>query len=130
MAERDAKGRFVKGEYKGGPGRPPKATEAQYLEAIGRGVSVELFEQASAKMGKLAASGDVQAYNAIKAHLAGLPTQKLQISSLDASLLAEVLELMRTRNITPGDVFQAMIQQLSAESIPDEITEGGDDDDQ
>lgn len=126
MAGRNEKGQFVKGEYKGGPGRPKKATEAEYLEAMGRGVPIDVFERASAKMGKLAESGDVQAYNAIKAHLAGLPVQTLKISSQDAALLADVLEHFRRLKIEPSDVFNAMLAQL-AESAPAEVSDGGDD---
>lgn len=31
LPERDAKGRFLKGGYRGGPGRPPRKTEMSYL---------------------------------------------------------------------------------------------------
>lgn len=113
MSDRNEKGQFVKGN-KASPGRPKKATEAEYLEAMGRGVPIEVFEDASRKMGKLAAGGDVQAYNAIKSHLAGLPVQKLQLSSTDANLLAQVLELLKSRGLSASDVFGAMIAQLAA----------------
>lgn len=124
MADRNEKGQFVKGN-KASPGRPKKATEAEYLEAMGRGVPIDVFERASAKMGKLAETGDVQAYNAIKAHLAGLPVQTLKISTTDAALLAQVLDLMKARGISAGDVFGAMIAQLA--SVPAEVDEAEDD---
>lgn len=125
MSERNQKGQFMKGN-KASPGRPKRATEAQYLEAIGRGVPLELFEQASAKMGKLAAGGDVQAFNAIKAHLVGLPVQKLQLSSTDAALLAQVLELLKNKGIPASQVFEALIAQL-AESEPADVYEDSED---
>lgn len=124
MAERNEKGQFVKGEYKGGPGRPKKATEAEYLEAIGRGVPLDLFETASAKMGKLAAAGDVQAYNAIKAHLAGLPVQKLQLTTNEVSLLSELLDLMKSKGVKASEVFESMIALL-AESDVTEVEPDG-----
>lgn len=127
MSERNEKGQFLPGN-KASPGRPKKATEAEYLEAIGRGVPLELFQQASAKMGKLAAGGDVQAYNAIKAHLAGLPIQKLQLSSTDAALLVQVLELLKNKGIPASQVFEALIAQL-AESQQVDVYEGDENED-
>lgn len=113
MPERDSKGRFLKGHSLKSPGRPKKATEAEYLEAMGRGVPVDIFERASAKMGKMAVKGDVQAYNAIKAHLAGLPVQRLQLSSQDVALLAELLQRFDRLQIAPSEVFEAMIEELA-----------------
>lgn len=126
MADKDPKtGRFVKGN-KASPGRKPRPTEAAYIEKMYTVGDLETWGKATKKMLDLAVAGDVQAYRAIVPYYAGLPVQKLQISSQDAALLAEVLELMKSRGIAASDVFSAMISQL-AESAPVDVSEGGDD---
>ncbi|MBC7869527.1 MAG: hypothetical protein H7Y09_01700 [Chitinophagaceae bacterium] len=119
MAERNERGQFVKGN-KASPGRPKRLIEAEYLESMHNAVSVEHWEGATRKMLMLALQGDVQAYRALVPYLAGLPIQKLQLSSVDAQLLAQVLDLMKTRGIKASDVFGAMIAELAGEVITGE----------
>lgn len=127
MADRDEKtGQFQKGN-KASPGRKPRPTEAAYIEKMYTVGDLESWGKATKKMIDLAIKGDVQAYRVLAPYFAGLPVQKLQISSQDAALLAEVLERMKERGIAASDVFAAMIAQL-AESSPAEVSEGGDDD--
>lgn len=125
MAERDDKGRFVKGEYKGGPGRKPRPTEAAYLDKMYAVGDLKAWGDATKKMIDLAIGGDVQAYRVLAPYFAGLPVQKLQISSQDAALLSQVLDLMKERGIAASDVFAAMIAQLA--SAPAELDEAEDD---
>lgn len=117
MADRDPKtGRFVKGNP-GGPGRP--RGERQYLDAMINAVSLEDWRKATNKMLTLAIGGDVQAYKAVVPYLAGLPVQKLQLSSADAALLADLLVLLETQGMSAGNVFAAMMEQIVAEQPTD-----------
>lgn len=113
MADRDEKtGRFLPGN-KASPGRRPRATEAEYLSAMSDAVSVEQWGKATAKMLKQAMQGDVQAYKTILPYFAGLPVQRLQLSSADAQILADVLEQLKTHGLSAGEVFNAMLAELS-----------------
>lgn len=122
MENQDPKtGRFVKGN-KASPGRPARHTEASVLEKMWQGDKPDRIVKSVDRMIKLAEGGDVQAFKAVIAYYAGLPIQKLQISSRGASLLAEVLELFKARGISDSEVFEAMIAQLA--STPAEVAEG------
>lgn len=114
MADRDPKtGRFVKGNP-GGPGRP--RGERQYLDAMINAVSLEDWRKATNKMLTLAIGGDVQAYKAVVPYLAGLPVQKLQLSSADAALLADLLVLLETQGLSASVLFEAMMQEVAQEA--------------
>lgn len=116
MAERDPKtGKFVKGNP-GGPGRP--RGERQYLDAMINAVSLEAWEGATRKMLVLALKGDVQAYKAVVPYLVGLPVQKLQLSSADAALLADLLALLKERDVSPGGLFAEMMAAIVEGATP------------
>lgn len=118
MAERDPKtGRFVKGNP-GGPGRP--RGERQYLQAMTDAVSVDAWAGATRKMLVLAIQGDVNAYKAIAPYLAGLPVQKLQLSSADAALLADLLAAFEQRGVSASTLFEAMMSEIAEKSEADE----------
>lgn len=119
MSERNQKGQFVKGN-KASPGRPKRATEAAVIEGIWSGDKPEKVVRAVDKMLDMANEGDVQAFRSVIGYYAGLPVQKLQISSQDAALLAQVLELLKNKGIPASQVFEALIAQL-AESEPAEV---------
>lgn len=121
VAERNQKGQFVKGN-KASPGRPPRPTESAYIDKMYAVGDLETWGKATKKMLDLAVNGDVQAWRSVAPYYAGLPVQKLQISSQDAALLAQVLELLKTRGLSASDVFGAMIAQL-AESEPADVYE-------
>lgn len=113
MADRDPKtGRFLPGN-KASPGRKPRATEAEYLAAMSAAVSIEDWEKATGKMLKLALAGDVQAYRVILPYFAGTPIQRLQLSTAEAQILADVLDALRVRGIGASDVFNALLASIA-----------------
>ena len=117
MADRDKKtGKFLPGN-KASPGRPTRATKAEYLAAMGAAVNVESWQKATAKMLRLALAGDVQAYRAILPYFAGLPVQRLQLSTAEAQVLADVLEQMSARGIPASAVFEAMLATISEQEV-------------
>lgn len=123
MADRNERGRFAPGN-KASPGRKPRPTEAAYLDTMYGVGDLETWGKATLKMLDLAVSGDVQAFKVLAPYFAGLPVQKLQISSQDAALLTQVLDLMKERGIPASEVFSAMIAQLAQ---PVEVSEGDND---
>lgn len=117
MVERDAKsGRFLAGN-KASPGRKRRATEAEYLEAMNAAVSVEAWGAATRKMLVLALQGDVAAYKSLLPYFAGVPIQRLQISSADAQILADVIEKLKTHGLSAGELFNAMLAELSQAEV-------------
>lgn len=111
-ANRDTKGRFIKGNT-ASPGRP--RGEREYLKAMIGAVSLEDWQTATGKMVQLAMAGDVNAFKAIAPYLAGLPAQKLELSASDTALLGEVLDRLKARNMSAGDVFENMLALLAKE---------------
>lgn len=114
MADRDDKtGRFLPGN-KASPGRPSRATEAEYLDAMSDAVSVEQWKKATAKMLALAIKGDVQAYKTLLPYFAGQPTQRLQISG---ELLQNLIGVLEGAGYDPNEVFERMIQRAGQRSL-------------
>jgi hypothetical protein len=71
---RDAQnGRFLPG-YPGGPGRPRRAIEADYLAALSEAVSMDSWRAIVAKAVEQAQAGDFKAREWLGNHLLGKPT--------------------------------------------------------
>jgi len=68
--ERDARGRFVRGNS-GGPGRPPLATELDYLAAITDAVSLDDWAKIAERAVADAKDGDDKARAWLSKHLLG-----------------------------------------------------------
>lgn len=77
MPARDSKGRFIKGNG-GGPGRPRKEIEQDYLEATINNVSVNDWKDVVGKALAQAKRGDTAARKWLSDYLLGLPTQKIE----------------------------------------------------
>ena len=82
MTERDANGRFVKGEYKGGPGRPKKKREERYLEITLNTVTFEKWKKIIEKAAEQAARGDKDARRFLAEYLLGKPDNNLNLNGL------------------------------------------------
>ncbi|MEM3460242.1 MAG: hypothetical protein QXO24_03390 [Candidatus Micrarchaeaceae archaeon] len=65
---RDARGRFIPGTA-GGPGRPPRAAEEAYLEALKSAVSLSRFRRIVAAIAEKAEKGDVRAFVALAKYI-------------------------------------------------------------
>jgi len=82
VTERDANGRFVKGEYKGGPGRPKKKREERYLEITLNTVTFEKWKKIIEKAAEQAARGDKDARKFLAEYLLGKPDNNLNLNGL------------------------------------------------
>ena len=58
---RDEKGRFVKGSTGNPKGRPPRATEKEYLDAVYDEIPIERFRRMVTKQAERAERGDIRA---------------------------------------------------------------------
>lgn len=86
MAKRDSKGRFVKG-WNGGPGRPKKEIEQDYMDATIRSVSISDWEAIVSKAIAQAIKGDTAARKWLSDNLVGLPTQRIDLKHKGKVLL-------------------------------------------
>lgn len=94
--ERDANGRFVKGN-KGGPGRPKKEREARYMEITLSACSFSDWRKIVKRAVADALDGDHQARSFLASYLLGPPPQRHEID-LDGAIA-----LTYTGNVNPEE---------------------------
>jgi hypothetical protein len=85
---RDAKGRFAKGNA-GGPGRPSRRTEAEYLLALSEAVSLEDWKKIVATAKEAAIDGDHQSRLWLGRYLIGEPQPGENEANNEAAELLE-----------------------------------------
>ena len=86
MAERDAKGRFAKGN-KASPGRSPRAVENRYMEAFLSAVSTDDMVKIVRVAVAQAINGDKDARKCIVPYVLGIPKQSIELTGLDGGAL-------------------------------------------
>lgn len=121
MAERDAKGRFVKG-HSGGPGRKPRQVEADYLNATFAAVSIDDWDAIVRRAVRDAKQGNAWARNWLGDYLIGKPPQILELRAVDAALLRDLLKEFEARGVSPAEAFETMIAtfaELEGEDVDD-----------
>jgi hypothetical protein len=94
---RDSEGRFAAGNP-GGPGRPKRATEAEYLQALGRVVSVADVVAIARRAVADAKKGSARARDWVSKYLLGDPAPRAPLGSGGWERLA--------RELLPGDPLQ------------------------
>jgi len=93
VVERDANGRFVKGNG-GGPGRPPKQREQRYYEIALNACTFKDWRIIWKKAIEQAKDGDKDARKFVADYLIGKPPQKLEHTGADGSPLIPVKEII------------------------------------
>lgn len=78
MSERDERGRFVKGVYKGGPGRPPKEREVKYYDLTVSSIAQEDWQEIVARAIKDAKRGDSTARKWLGDYVIGQPVSRVE----------------------------------------------------
>lgn len=87
MTEREQNGRFAKGNG-GGPGRPKKVREEEWLAILTKTVKTEDLEKVFASGLSRAMAGDVQWAKLLLAYGIGLPIQRTEVSGPEGGPLA------------------------------------------
>ncbi len=100
-AERDERGRFVRG-WRGGPGRPPRAVEEQYLAALREALSLDDWRAIVARAVEQAKRGDATARQFLAHYAMGKPVERADID-VSASGDRLALLLAEVRDTLPGD---------------------------
>lgn len=99
---RDEKGRFASGNG-GGPGRPKRATETEYLNATIESVSLADWKKIARKAKDDAINGDATARKWLSDYLIGKPPDKVQVTGPDnAPIPIEFNYAAAIASITPG----------------------------
>lgn len=87
MDGRDSNGRFKKGEYRGGPGRPKKERELEYYRILELSVSSDDWAVICVKAVEQAKRGDAVARKFLADYLIGPPVEKKEITGADGGKL-------------------------------------------
>lgn len=82
MTDRDEKGRFLPGKAPKSPGRPPRAQDQEYAEALYEVVPLIRWKKLLEVQAKRAEKGDVRAFNAIADRILPI-TEKHELTGKD-----------------------------------------------
>ena len=122
---RNDKGQLEKGSAPlPGAGRPRKAVEQAYLNAIAEIVTPERWNKIVLKAAVDAAKGYPEARRWLSDYLIGKPPQILELRAGDAVLLKQVLENFERQGVPASDVFHAMLATFAE---AEEVEEYADD---
>lgn len=83
MVGRDEKGRFKKGEYRGGPGRAKREVEQEYVRVLYTAVTLSDWRAIIEKAKSQALKGDAQARKWLSDYIMGLPIQRMEHGNSD-----------------------------------------------
>src|SRR5262245_12513652 len=125
-ADRDDNGRFAPGNP-GGPGRPRRAVEADYLAALSEAVTLERWGEIVATAIAQAIAGDAKAREWLGSYLAGKPTgnalRRLAAAEIEAAPVQEpptacdvldvALDMERVLSPAQGAALAALVQGQS-----------------
>lgn len=114
MTDRDEKGRFTPGRQAApGPGRPSRASERAYLEAMISVVSLDDWKAITRRAVSEAKKGNGYARQWLSEYLIGKPPTIIDLRAADAKLLAELLKRFEAHGMTPSEAFEAMMQEFA-----------------
>jgi len=95
---RDQKGRFGKNNP-GGPGRPCRATEHEYLEALGEAVSLAQWRKLTARAVTDAIKGDGAARNWLSKYLLPEQPRTMPVNEAKAGASDEIIKKLSSEDV-------------------------------
>lgn len=118
---RDQKGRFIRGNP-GGPGRPCRVVEADYLAALTAICTLEKWERIVRRAVNDAIKGNGYARQWLAEYIIGKPVTTIDLRASEQVLLAEVLEKLKVQGVPASDVFKALLAEIATSKmvVPDE----------
>lgn len=119
-------GRFKPGN-KASPGRKKKAVERDYVKIITDVVSPSKWRGVVEKAYLQALAGDAYARRWLSEYIIGKPPQILELRGGEAAQLAQIIESLKQRGMTPGELFELMLSEIATETV--DADQGGDEDD-
>jgi hypothetical protein len=125
-AYRHDNGRFALGN-RGGPGRPRRAIEAQYLTALREAVPLKTWEKVCETAVAQAVSGDAKAREWLASYLIGRPIQAVAVEEPQGPRLSLWALLAAIRQAVPDGEVQARIAdaiaRIGQEAAGDDLVE-------
>lgn len=109
---RDKAGRFVAG-HAGGPGRP--RGQAEYLQAMKDAVTPAQWAAACKAVAQAAGAGDVQAFKALAAYLAGQPIQRVELNAEANAALERLQAIADKEECTPLEALQRLEERAKVD---------------
>lgn len=109
-------GRFLPGN-KASPGRKKKAVERDYTKMFTDVVTPDKWREMIESALKLAVQGDSFARRWLSDYIIGKPPQILELRGAEAAQLAQLIEAMKQRGMSAGDLFAAMLAEIAVESV-------------
>jgi hypothetical protein len=104
-------GRFAFGN-RGGPGRPRRTVEAQYLTALREAVPIETWTKVCETAVAQAVAGDAKAREWLGSYLIGKPWQAVEVSGFGGTPISLGVIAMILREVAPEPERQARIATL------------------
>lgn len=101
MAERNDKGQFIPGSG-GGPGRPKRRTEQEYLDATISRVTLKDWREIVDKAVWQAKKGDSRARAWLSDYLLGPAPQRLQHEGAEGGAIEHIIRVVREDNRALG----------------------------
>lgn len=111
MTDRNKGGLFAPGN-KLGRGRPARAVEQEYINAVIGGVSMAQWKKIVKKAVADAVDGDWRARQWLSEYLIGKPPTILDIRAGEAKLLSQILDILQGQGLEVSAVFEAMLLEL------------------
>ena len=124
---RNANGRFAAG-WRGGPGRPRRTVEAQYLTALRESVPLETWAKVCEAAVAQAVSGDAKAREWLASYLVGRPIQAVAVEEPQGPRLSIWALLAAIREAVPDGETQARIAAAIARMGQEAAGDGPSDD--
>lgn len=112
MVDRNEGGLFAPGN-KLGRGRPPRAVEQEYINAVIGGVSMAQWKKIVKKAVADAMDGDRHARQWLSDYLIGKPPTILDIRAGEAKLLSQILDILQGQGLEAVAVFESMLLELT-----------------
>lgn len=101
MTDRDANGRFIKGNSGNPTGRASRAREERYYEILKSTITFEDWQAIVKKAGEQAKRGDAVARKFLADYLVGPPIERKEITGADGSALTIRVEYAGQDEETP-----------------------------
>lgn len=110
MAERNEKGQFASGNG-GGPGRPKRSSEAEYLDALIEVTPIAAWKRIGRKAVQQAERGDAQARRWLSEYLLGKPQERMDLTSGGESIV-------RAQDLTDDELAAIVARSVKRTSDP------------
>ena len=111
MPERDARGRFVKGNQ--AARLSPRNGASAYRLITASNVPLDEWQHVVAKALEDARAGDMHARRWLSDYIMGRPATPPVVAGIETPLIERVIEALRAAEYDPSDVMDTILQSLS-----------------